>query len=117
MFKAIKIGQKIGLGFGFVMALLAVAIIFGVFGLMESERGVESYTRMAAETQMAESTRSNILKARISLLEYLDAHQPEHLETYQTLINNAESGLQSKIAGTKESTRFLLTTQADGLPD
>lgn len=115
MFKAIKIGQKIGLGFGFVMALLAVAIIFGVFGLMESERGVESYTRMAAETQMAESTRSNILKARISLLEYLDAHQPEHLETYQTLINNAESGLQSKIAGTnagtKESTRLQLLEQ------
>ena len=111
MFKNIKIGQKIGLGFGFVMALLAIAIVFAVFGLMASEKGVESYTHMADETNMAESARSNLLKARISVLEYLEAHKAENLENYQVLISSVEAGLKSKQEKTTDSERLAHLSQ------
>ena len=105
MLKNIKIGQKIGFGFGFVMVLLAIAIVFGVFGLMASEKGVESYTKMADETKTAESARSNLLKARISVLEYLETHDPEQLTNYQTLISSAEAALTSKQEQTSDIER------------
>lgn len=105
MLKNIKIGQKIGFGFGFVMVLLAIAIVFGVFGLMASEKGVESYTLMAEETKTAESARSNLLKARISVLEYLETHDPEQLTNYQSLISSAEAALTSKQEQTSDIER------------
>ncbi len=111
MLKNIKIGQKIGLGFGFVMALLAIAIVFAVFGLMASERGVESYTHMADETNTAESARSNLLKARISVLEYLETHKPENLENYQVYISAAEAGLKSKQEKTADGERLTHLSQ------
>ncbi|MCP4597496.1 methyl-accepting chemotaxis protein [Neptuniibacter sp.] len=109
MFQNIKIGQKIGLGFGFVMALLAVANIFGIFGLNESETGVKSYTRMAAETKTAETARSSVLNARIALLEYLKTHQQEQIDDYLQQIKSAEKSLQSNVSSQQASSNKLLT--------
>ncbi len=111
MFKNIKIGQKIGLGFGFVMALLAVAIVFGIFGLNESEKGVKSYTQMADETKTVEAVRSNMLKARMSVLEYLETHKEIYLEKYQQLISAAESGLKTKREHSLDAERVELVSK------
>lgn len=108
MFVNTKIGQKIGLGFGFVMTLLTVAIIFGMFGLKASEDGVKSYTLMAEETRSAEMTRSDMLKARLSVLEYVKTHKPEYLQFYHSLISKVEGRLEESRNNIKSTSRLKL---------
>lgn len=108
MFVNTKIGQKIGLGFGFVMTLLTVAIIFGMFGLKASEDGVKSYTLMAEETRSAEMTRSDMLKARLSVLEYVKTHKPEYLQFYHSLISKVEDRLEKSRNNIKSTSRLKL---------
>lgn len=104
----IKIGQKIGLGFGFVMALLTGAIIVGILGLKASEEGVKSYTLMADETRSAEVIRSDMLKARLAVLEYIKTHQPEHLEAYSVLIADVEKRIKESEAHLSSASRAEL---------
>jgi methyl-accepting chemotaxis protein len=108
MFENIKIGQKIGLGFGFVMALLTAAIIFGIFGLKSSKDGVKLYTLMAEETRSAEMIRSDMLKARLSVLEYIKTHQPQYLQSYSALITSVEEKLQETKDNLKSASRVEL---------
>lgn len=108
MFVNIKIGQKIGLGFGFVMALLTVAIVFAIFGLKASKDGVKSYTLMAEETRSAEIIRSDMLKARLSVLEYIKTHQPQYLQSYNALITNVEERLRETKSKPKSASRVEL---------
>tara|TARA_Y100000782_G_scaffold17213_1_gene17623 strand:+ start:1284 stop:3224 length:1941 start_codon:yes stop_codon:yes gene_type:complete len=104
----IKIGQKIGLGFGFVMALLTIAIVFGIFGLKASEDGVKSYTLMAEETRSAEMIRSDMFKARLSVVEYIKTHNLDDLKAFSELISNVEHRLAEGIGQLESASRSEL---------
>jgi methyl-accepting chemotaxis protein len=104
----IKIGQKIGLGFGFVMALLTIAIVFGIFGLKASEDGVKSYTLMAEETRSAEMIRSDMFKARLSVVEYIKTHNLDDLKAFSELILNVEHRLAEGIEQLESASRSEL---------
>jgi methyl-accepting chemotaxis protein len=44
MFKNLRLGSKIGLGFGVVIMLLSIILGVGVFALQRADEGISEYT-------------------------------------------------------------------------
>ena len=83
MIKQLKLGTRIGLGFGGVLALLATVAWFGYAGVRRDLRGLVAYRELAREHITAADLDAQLLKVRLDVKEYFVTKSQTTLEKYE----------------------------------
>ena len=109
MLSNIKLGAKLGLGFGAVMALMAVAALFAILSLKASEKGFAAYGQMSETTQMANTINIEMLEAKVAFQTFLETHTEDDLTQYQSSLSSLKMALSALEPGIDPEQRPVLT--------
>ncbi|MCB1886182.1 MAG: HAMP domain-containing protein [Rhodocyclaceae bacterium] len=96
--KNLKIGARLGIGFGLVLLLLAITAAVAYTGLHGATDGFAEYRELARSTNDAGRVQANLLSMRLAALGYYQSGDPadkktqdERFETMAGLIKKAEA--------------------------
>jgi methyl-accepting chemotaxis protein len=84
MFKNLKLGKKIGLGFSLVLVLLTSVALIGLFGINKADKGIEHYRSSVTDTNLMSRLQSSMLMVRLSVLSYLSSHNQADFANYKS---------------------------------
>ena len=88
MFKNMKIGMKLGSGFGVVLVLLALAAILAFNALNTASEGFSDYRALARNTNNGGRVQANLLSMRLAALGYYSTSDEQLLKTQQERFSN-----------------------------
>jgi methyl-accepting chemotaxis protein len=109
MLSNIKLGAKLGLGFGAVMVLMAVAALFAILSLKETEEGFNAYGEMNQTTQIANQIKIDMLEAKVAFQTFLTTHAQEDLTDFQSSLDRLKKGLTALEPGINPEQMPILT--------
>jgi methyl-accepting chemotaxis protein len=105
MFRNLKLGKKIGLGFGLVLVLLTSVALIGLFGINKADKGIEHYRSSVTDTNLMSRLQSSMLMVRLSVLGYLDSPNQADLANYKNqlaILNQYLSDSKTEITQSKK---------------
>ena len=70
-FQNIKVGKKVGLGFGIVLMFMAAVVGEGYIGLQDANDNFTSYRSIARQTNQMGRIQANLLSARLGVKDYI----------------------------------------------
>jgi methyl-accepting chemotaxis protein len=83
MFKNMKVGVQISLGFALVALLLVVVSGFSYFGLNKAVKGFNDYRGLARDANLAGRLQANMLLVRLYAKDYLLEHNEEKISAFK----------------------------------
>ncbi|MGC9458764.1 HAMP domain-containing methyl-accepting chemotaxis protein [Vibrio genomosp. F10] len=84
MFRNMKIGMRLGLGFASVLLLLMITAYLAFNALQTASSGFEDYRSLARNTNNAGRVQANLLSVRLAALKYIDSSDELFLDEQQT---------------------------------
>ncbi|WP_299078310.1 methyl-accepting chemotaxis protein [uncultured Paraglaciecola sp.] len=86
MFKDLRLGVKIGVGFGVVLILLSIVLAEGIFSLKNAETGIDEYRGLAMDTNLAGQLQASMLMVRMNVKDYLITKSDTDLQQYNDYV-------------------------------
>jgi methyl-accepting chemotaxis protein len=83
MFRNLKLGAKIGSGFGVVLALLCVLSIIAYTGQDNGFKGFTEYRKMARDSNLAGLIQADLLKLRIHVKDFILTKADKEVQVYE----------------------------------
>ncbi len=105
MFKNLKVGTQIGLGFAIVMFILFVVAFSSFLGISKSSSGFTTYRKLAVNTISVNKIQSNMFMARMSAREFLIGEGKSDADNFYNYIGKAEEYLNEVQENATESSR------------
>ncbi len=102
MFKDLKLGKKLGLGFGIVLTLLSVVLIIGINTLKSTDEGIMQYRGLARETNAVGNIQANMLMVRMNVKNYIINKSDQDIEQYKEHIEKIHSQLNTFVDNVTE---------------
>ncbi|TVZ37583.1 methyl-accepting chemotaxis sensory transducer with TarH sensor [Alteromonadaceae bacterium 2753L.S.0a.02] len=103
MFKQLKVGTQIAIGFIAVLVLMAIITSAAFSGLIKAENSFEHYRDLASHTNFAAGLQSNMLMVRLSVKDFLlsdsdkqKREYTEHLELMNGFLEEAKKEITDK---------------------
>ncbi len=94
MVKNLKLGTRIGLGFGVVLTLLSVVLSVGIWALNNADEGIVEYRGLARDTNLAGRLQANMLMVRMNVKDYLITKSDKDLQQYNDYLKKMQTFLQ-----------------------
>ncbi|MDB1122699.1 HAMP domain-containing methyl-accepting chemotaxis protein [Vibrio algarum] len=113
MFKDLKLGTKIGLGFGVVLTTLSVVLAIAVLALNKADKGVEDYRGLARDTNLAGRLQANMLMVRMNVKDYLITKSEKDLQEYSDYVAKMQEFLNIANQEIQKPDRATLVTEID----
>jgi len=102
MFKNMKIGMRLGLGFGLVLTLLAATSLTSYNALNTASSGFTDYRGLARNTNNAGRVQANLLSVRMAALNYINTSNKDSLqiqkERFEKLTGLMESAISEAVS-------------------
>lgn len=99
--KNLRVGSKIGLGFGAVLALLSIVLGIGIYALQRADDGITAYRELARDSNLSGRLQTQMLMLRMNVKDYLITHSDKDIEQYndyaatmQEFLNEAKQEIQ-----------------------
>ncbi|GAB3518310.1 methyl-accepting chemotaxis protein [Photobacterium alginatilyticum] len=108
MFKNLRLGLKIGLGFSVVLVLLSVVLGVSVLALKETDNGITTYRSLARETNLAGRLQANMLMVRMNVKDYLISKSDKDLVQYEVYLEKMSTFLAEAKKEIQQSERAEL---------
>ncbi|MDB1123791.1 methyl-accepting chemotaxis protein [Vibrio algarum] len=97
MFRNLRLGSKIGLGFGLVLILLSVVLTMSIFALKKADNGISDYRALARDTNLAGRLQANMLMVRMNVKDFLITKSDSDLNQYQDYLSKMKGFLQQAV--------------------
>lgn len=94
MFKNLKLGMKIGLGFSVILVLLSLVLTESILALNKADTGITQYRELARDTNLAGRLQANILMVRMNVKDYLITKSDHDLNQYRDYLAKVQDFLQ-----------------------
>lgn len=94
MFKTMNIKTQIVLGFGFLILLLVIISIVGIWGLRNAHEGFTEYRSLARDTNLAGRLQANMLMVRMNVKDFLITHSEKDIQQYQEYVEKMHGFLE-----------------------
>ncbi len=94
MFKNLKLGKKLGLGFGIVLLLLSIVLAIGINTLHKTDDGLMEYRSLARETNLAGTVQANMLMVRMNVKGYLITKSSSDIQEYKDYVAKVNESLE-----------------------
>jgi len=108
----LRLGWKIGLGFGVVMILMTMASLFGAGSLKNADKGLATYSNMTGVTLLAGDIQAAMLHARADFQSFLMTHNEDELGRYSATVVQLNSLLERAEVEVVQPSRQALIQQA-----
>ncbi|MDG3085706.1 methyl-accepting chemotaxis protein [Vibrio hannami] len=105
MFKNLRLGLKIGLGFGVVLLLLSIVLGISISALNKTDNGITQYRDLANATNLSGELQANMLMVQTSVKDYLISKSSDDLEQYQNYLTKMQGFLDNARAEISEPKR------------
>lgn len=105
MFKNMRVGMKIFVGFGLVLGLLALVSGVGYWGLGNSSEKFNHYREMAMDTNLAGRLQANMLMVRMNVKDYILKGSDKDLQAFTAYWEKMEDFLNEAKAEINEPNR------------
>lgn len=93
MLRDIKLGKKIGLGFGIVLTILSIVLVVAVTALQRADVGISEYRELARDSNLSGRLQANMLMVRMNVKDYLITQSDKDLDEYSDYVNKMNSYL------------------------
>jgi methyl-accepting chemotaxis protein len=113
----LRIGARIQLGFGFVLALLAGVIVFSFISLQGIRTNLNEYVRISENAMTVQRIDRNVVDLRRNVLSFMKEGKAEALTQAQALIEQLKSDIATRIETTKSAERKAMFTEMAQLVD
>jgi methyl-accepting chemotaxis protein len=113
MFKNLKLGLKIGLGFSIVLILLSIVLYMSVFSLQQTEEGTEQYRELVSDTNLANQLQVDMFKISISVKNFLITQSDADIKQYEDSIANMSNVLNEAKAQIDNPERAAIIAEID----
>ena len=113
MFKNLKLGSKIGLGFFVVLALLSIVLGISVLALQKADHGIDSYRLLARNTNLTGRLQANMLMVRMNVKDFLLTQDNKDLEEYKKYVSKMNGFLNDAQKQIKNPERLALINSID----
>ncbi|MGB1262439.1 MAG: methyl-accepting chemotaxis protein [Cognaticolwellia sp.] len=113
MFKDLRLGAKIGLGFGVVLTLLSLVLGESIFALKDADNGISQYRGLARDTNLASQLQANMLMVRMNVKDYLITKSDKDLKQYQNYLSAMQGFLNEAKREIQKPERAALITDLD----
>ena len=113
MFKNLKLGQKIGLGFFSVLLLFAIVLTVTISALNKADEAINQYRTIAKETNLAGRLQANMLMVRMNVKDYLITQSESDLNQYQDYLSKMNGFLDEAKQYTQSPERASLVLNVD----
>ena len=119
--KNLKVGKKIGLGTGAILAFLIILSLLGFFALSNAGEGFSDYRQTARESNELGRIQANLLTARIAVKNFIQNQSEDAIDTVRQrldalnrLIDETERllGDEQKIGSIKSARQQMQTYKA-----
>lgn len=105
MFKNMRVGMKIFVGFGFVLLLLALVAGVGYWGLGNSSNKFNDYREMAMDSNLAGRLQAQMLMVRMNVKDYIITGSDKSLEQFNSYWKQTEAFLSESQQEINEPSR------------
>lgn len=99
--KNLRLGSKIGLGFGAVLVLLSMVLGVGIYALQRADDGITAYRELARDSNLSGRLQTQMLMLRMNVKDYLITHSDSDIQQYndyaftmQEFLNEAKQEIQ-----------------------
>ncbi|MCC9651039.1 HAMP domain-containing methyl-accepting chemotaxis protein [Vibrio sp. MA64] len=113
MLRDIKLGKKIGLGFGVVLAILSIVLGVAVTALQHVDVGIRDYRDLARDTSLSASIQANMLMVRMNVKDFLITKSNRNLEEYSDYVTEMHTYLKEAKQEIKAPERVKLINEVD----
>ncbi|WP_070972119.1 methyl-accepting chemotaxis protein [Vibrio sonorensis] len=113
MFKNLKLGFKVGIGFGVVLTLLSVVLGVSVMALQTADDGIVEYRELARDTNLAGRLQANMLMVRMNVKDYLITKSDKDIQQYQEYLDKMNNFLEESKREIQKPERAQLVAQVD----
>jgi len=113
MYKDMRLGLKIGLGFGIVLMLLTIVLSVSIFALQKADKGIEDYRGLARDTNLSGRLQANMLMVRMNVKDFLITKSDTDLKQYQDYLSKMESFLDQAKQEIRKPERAALIASVD----
>lgn len=113
MFKNMKLGTQIAVGFCAVLALLVIVAGSSFLGLMKADVGFSEYRGLARDTNLAGRLQANMLMVRMDVLNFLIFNDDKYYQSYSDYLEKMSGFLEEAKAEIKQPDRAKLITFVD----
>lgn len=87
MLKDMKLGLKIGAGFGIILILLSITLGAGIYALRYTNDGIAQYRELAKETILVSRLQANMLMVRMNVKDYMSTKNAQSLAQYNQYLS------------------------------
>jgi len=104
MFRNMKIGAKIGLGFCVVLILLSLTGAIGGYGLIGNSRYFSAYEDLAGKNNLVARVRANLLALQLSVKDFLSSGSQDSVVAYEKhweIVSQAMGEARKRITSTE----------------
>jgi len=113
MFKNLKIASKIGLGFGAVLALLAIVLGIAILSLERADEGITEYKGLARDTNLSGRLQANMLMVRMNVKDFLITKSDKDLQQYSDYLSKMQGFLDEAKREIQKPERASLISEID----
>lgn len=113
MFNNLKLGSKIGMGFGVVLALLSIVLGVAVLALERADEGFSEYRGLARDTNLSGRLQANMLMVRMNVKDFLITKSEKDLQQYSEYLLKMQSFLDEAKQQIKAPDRAALIADVD----
>ncbi|MCV2403975.1 methyl-accepting chemotaxis protein [Marinomonas sp. C2222] len=113
MFKNLKLGLKIGLGFLVVLLLLAIVLFMSILSLKHSENGNDQYISLVSDTNLSNQLQVDMFKISATVKNFLIDKGEEDLQEYKASLTNISDTLDQAKAQITATERATLISEID----
>lgn len=113
MFKNLKIGSKIGLGFGAVLALLSIVLGVAILSLERADEGITEYRGLARDTNLSGRLQANMLMVRMNVKDFLITKSDKDLQQYSDYLSKMQGFLDEAKREIQKPERASLISEID----
>ena len=90
MLNNVRIGKKLGLGFGVATALLVIVSAVATMGLLEAAGGFDHYRQTARHAVLLGRVQANLLEARLAVRKYMQSSDAALIDEFNKRLGTAE---------------------------
>lgn len=113
MFRNLRLGSKIGLGFGVVLVLLSIVLGVGLFALQRADEGISEYRGLARDTNLSGRLQANMLMVRMNVKDYLITNSDKDLQQYSDYLSEMQGFLDDAKQEIQKPERASLIAEVD----
>lgn len=108
MFRDLKLGKKIGLGFGVVLVLLSGVLAISLNTLNNTGDGLNKYRSLARETNLSGELQANMLMMRMNVKNFIISRDISSAQHYNEYVNKMHAILDDAKTRITDKERALI---------